>query len=188
MTKVRVFIEIEKHTNVKYEYCKEAKKLVIDRILPYPYFYPYAYGFIPNTLAPDNDEMDILVITDRKLNRGVYYDAYIIGVLRMEDEKGEDNKILCVLEEDVERIRDIHDFDNDVKNSIVWFFSNYKSTSPGKWSHVYGLDNRDAANKIYEDSISDINATTVSNEIAAQFQNNKNVLNTSGYTTIDYIV
>ena len=189
-TKIRVFIEIEKHTNVKYEYCKEAKKLVVDRILPYPYFYPYAYGFIPNTLAPDNDEMDILVITDRKLNRGAYYDAYIIGVLLMEDEKGEDNKILCVLEEDVERIKDIHDLDDDVKNGIVWFFSNYKSTTPGKWSHVNGIGNKKIANKIYEDSITHLENSNVdiSNEIVSQIQINKNVLNTSSYTTIDYIV
>ena len=62
--KVRVYIEIEKHTNIKYEYDKTRQELVVDRILEYPYFYPYAYGFIPDTLADDDDDLDILLITD----------------------------------------------------------------------------------------------------------------------------
>jgi inorganic pyrophosphatase len=54
---VRVYIEIEKHSNQKYEFNKTTNKLELDRVLPYPYFYPYAYGFIENTLAMDGDEL-----------------------------------------------------------------------------------------------------------------------------------
>jgi inorganic pyrophosphatase len=64
MEKIKVYIEIEKFSNIKYEFNKELNKLCVDRILPYPYFYPYAYGFIPNTKALDGDELDICVLTD----------------------------------------------------------------------------------------------------------------------------
>jgi len=151
--KISVYIEIEKHTNVKYEYCKMQKKLIIDRILPYPFFYPYAYGFVPNTLASDNDELDILIITDTPLKNDKYYTVYIIGVLYMEDEKGEDNKILCVLEDDYKNIKDISDIDDKKQNDIIWFFSNYKSSTPGKWSKVTSLENKEAAYKIYLNSL-----------------------------------
>lgn len=151
--KICVYVEIEKHTNVKYEYCKELKKLVIDRTLPYPFFYPYAYGFIPNTLAPDNDELDILIITDKNIEMDKNYSVYIIGVLCMEDEKGEDNKILCVLEEDYEKIKDISDLDDKTQDDLIWFFSNYKSFTPGKWSKVTGIEDKETASKVYLESL-----------------------------------
>ena len=50
---INAYIEIEQFSNIKYEYDKFMKELVVDRILPYPYYYPYAYGFIPHTLAED---------------------------------------------------------------------------------------------------------------------------------------
>jgi inorganic pyrophosphatase len=151
--KISVYVEIEKNTNVKYEYCKESEKLVVDRILPYPYFYPQAYGFIPNTLAPDNDELDILIITNKHLKNDAIYMVYIIGVLCMEDEKGEDNKVLCVLEEDFEKIKDISDLDDKTQDDLIWFFSNYKSLTPGKWSKVTSLEDKETAYKMYVDSL-----------------------------------
>ena len=60
MEKLRIYLEIKKDSNIKYEFDKTKNELVVDRILPDPYYYPFAYGFIPNTLADDNDELDIL--------------------------------------------------------------------------------------------------------------------------------
>jgi len=151
--KISVYIEIEKHTNVKYEYCKDSQKLVVDRVLPYPFFYPQAYGFIPNTLAPDNDELDILIVTNNHLKNDTIYMCYIIGVLCMADEKGEDDKILCVLEEDYEKIKDISDLDDKTQDDLIWFFSNYKSLTPGKWSKVTSLEDKETAYEIYLDSL-----------------------------------
>lgn len=148
-----VYVEIEKHTNVKYEFCKSANTLLVDRILPYPYFYPHAYGFIPNTLAPDNDELDILIISGKHLPNNTHYRVKIIGALLMEDEKGEDDKILCVLEEESEYIKDIHDLSEYTKDGLFWFFSNYKSTTPGKWSKVGGFKNKEEALKIYSSTL-----------------------------------
>jgi len=151
--KVQVYIEIQKDSNIKYEFDKEKNALVIDRILPYPYYYPYAYGFIPNTLAMDGDDLDILVITDEKLDINTYHDVFIVGVLVMEDEKGMDEKVLCVLEKDYETIKNITDLDETILENIHWFFSNYKSKTQGKWSRVLGYEPAKFAITLYKNSI-----------------------------------
>jgi inorganic pyrophosphatase len=151
--KITVYIEIEKDSNIKYEFDKKLKELIVDRILPEPYRYPYAYGFIPNTLAMDGDDLDILVITDKHLLNDCFYHVFIIGVLIMEDEKGMDEKILCVLEDDYTKIQNITDLDESILDKIHWFFSNYKNNSDGKWSKVLGYDNREHAIKLYNKSI-----------------------------------
>jgi inorganic pyrophosphatase len=151
--KIKVYIEIEKGSNIKYEYDKTKKELIIDRILDEPYVYPYAYGFIPNTLAQDNDELDVLIITDKTLENDKYYDVFIIGSLVMEDEKGMDEKILAVFEEDYSTIKDIDDLDDKIKDSIYTFFSEYKKKSIGKWSRVMGFINKDLSLKLYKKSM-----------------------------------
>jgi len=151
--KVSVYIEIEQFSNIKYEYSKERKELLIDRILEKPFVYPYAYGFIPNTLASDNDEVDVLIISNEKIVNNEYYDVYIIGSLVMEDEKGMDEKILCVFEKDYENINDINDLDESIKNNIYSFFSNYKKNSIEKWSKVIGYINKTLSIKLYENCI-----------------------------------
>ena len=147
--KVNVFIEIEKNSNIKYEFNKEKNCLEIDRILPEPYYYPFAYGFIPNTLAMDGDDLDILVITNKNIKNNNYYNAYIIGVLIMEDENGMDEKVLCVLEEDYDKIKNMSDLDQKTKENITWFFANYKNESPNKWSKVIGYEDKQYAIDLY---------------------------------------
>jgi len=149
---VRVYIEIERDSNKKYELNKNTGELELDRILPYPYYYPCAYGFIENTLAMDDDELDAVILTDRLLKNNEWYDAYIIGVLVMSDEKGLDEKIICVLKEDYELINDLYLLPDEIKENIFWFFSNYKNKTPGKWSHVEGFQDKEEAIKIYEKS------------------------------------
>lgn len=151
--KITAYVEIEKYSNIKYEYDKIKKELFIDRILDEPFVYPFAYGFIPNTLADDGDELDVLIITDKNLKNNEYYDVYIIGALVMEDEKGLDEKILCVFEEDYNNISDIHDISDDNKNEINDFFSNYKNKSINKWSKVIGFINKELSIELYEKSI-----------------------------------
>jgi inorganic pyrophosphatase len=159
MARVNVYIEIEQFSNIKYEYDKIQKKLVIDRILDDPYVYPYAYGYIPNTLADDNDELDILIISDISnksniiIKNDTYYDVYIIGCLVMEDEKGMDEKILCVSEQDYNNIKDISDINDEIKNIIFNFFSNYKNNSIEKWSKVVGFINKELSIELYKKSI-----------------------------------
>jgi len=149
---VRVYIEIEKDSNKKYELNKTTGQLELDRILPYPYYYPCAYGFIENTLAMDDDELDAVIITDKELLKDQWYDTFIIGVLVMSDEKGLDEKIICLLKEDYEIITNICLLPEEILENIYWFFSNYKNKTPGKWSHVEGFRDREDAIKIYEKS------------------------------------
>lgn len=150
--KVSVYIEIEKGDCIKYEFDKTTNKLEVDRILPDPYVYPYSYGFIENTQAMDGDDLDALIVTETPLKNDARYDVYIIGVLVMEDEKGMDEKVLCVLEEDYERIQNIHDLSNEIKNNIHWFFSKYKSETPNKWSRVHNYEDKDHAVLLFQES------------------------------------
>jgi inorganic pyrophosphatase len=150
---VQVYIEIEQFSNQKYEINKSNGKLELDRVLEYPYFYPYAYGFIPETLAADGDDLDVLVITDKHILNDDIYTAYIVGVLVMEDEKGMDEKLLCVLEEDASKISDISDFSEEVLENIKWFFENYKNKTTGKWSKVIGYENKKYAISLYQKSL-----------------------------------
>ena len=148
---VTVYIEIEKHSNVKYEFNKTTQWLEVDRILPYPYFYPYSYGFIPNTLADDGDDLDALIVSDNMIKNDEYYNVHIVGVLVMEDEKGLDEKVLCVTQDDYENgVRDICDLSEECRENISWFFANYKSKTEGKWSKVTGFEDRNHAAHLYK--------------------------------------
>lgn len=147
--KVRVYIEIEQGSNLKYETCKETNTLMLDRILPHPYVYPYPYGYIVGTCAADGDDLDIVVLTEKPIMKDTYLDVYIVGVLIMEDEKGMDEKVLCVLPEDADRIADIGDVSVEEQERISWFFSNYKTNTDGKWSKVSGYRDKHYAVDLY---------------------------------------
>lgn len=155
---IHAFIEIEKGSNLKFELNKQTKRLELDRMLPQPHVYPYSYGFIPNTLAEDGDELDVLIISKMAIPQNHTITAYIIGALSMEDEKGIDNKILAVCDNDYfyENIRDITDLSSDILESIQTFFANYKLNDPDKWSRVYGFVNSVAAHQLYDQSVASI--------------------------------
>jgi len=142
---VKIYIEIEKGSNVKYEYNKESKQLEIDRVLIKPHAYPYAYGYIPDTLAADGDDLDALIVCDIPLMNDTTYTAYIVGALRMEDEKGMDEKVLCTLEDST-----LENLSPDVLAEIETFFATYKKDTPGKWSKTFGFMGKKEAVALYE--------------------------------------
>jgi inorganic pyrophosphatase len=148
---IHAYIEIERGSNQKYEFNKETQMLELDRVLPEPFVYPYAYGFIPGTLANDGDELDVLLITSSDIKSNTYECGYIIGALIMEDEKGMDEKILMVPVNEYlnHPIEDIFDMDVAVRNQLEWFFSNYKTGQPNKWSKVYGIFGKQDALNLY---------------------------------------
>ena len=151
--KIGVYIEIEKGSNQKFEYNHVNKKLELDRLIAKPYVYPFAYGFIPNTKGKDNDELDALILTDTHTPSDFCYDVYIIGVLVMEDEQGMDEKMLCVLEEDYNTINDISAISDTIKNKIRDFFTHYKNNTDGRWSKVYGFENKAFALRLYKECL-----------------------------------
>jgi inorganic pyrophosphatase len=151
--KVRVYVEIEKGSNQKFEYNKTNRRLELDRVLKAPFIYPYSYGFITETLGKDGDELDALIVTDKVLPNDKYYDVFIVGVLVMEDEQGMDEKLLCVLDGDYNTVKDISDVSDDIKEKVRYFFTNYKNNTDGRWSKVFGFQNKEFAIKLFEECL-----------------------------------
>lgn len=147
---VSVLIEIEKHSNMKWEYDRETDKLVLDRILPYPYFYPQAYGLFPNTIGNDGDELDALLISDKLYpnytTMSTTVEGYIVGGIMMYDEKGTDEKIFVVPKDEYDDYEQMEEHKKRViLEDIVWFFTQYKMKDMDRWSRVdYYLSAEDA--------------------------------------------
>ncbi len=96
------YIEIPKGSKVKYELDKATGLLRVDRVLYGAVFYPANYGFVPRTYCPDGDPLDVLVLGQAEVAPGVLLRARAIGVMRMLDEKGQDDKIIAVHADDPE--------------------------------------------------------------------------------------
>src|SRR5262244_127735 len=95
-----VVIEIPKGSRVKYELDKPSGLLMVDRVLYSAVHYPANYGFIPRTLAGDDDPLDVLVLGQEPAMPLSFLQARAIGGFLMRDEKGVDEKIICVHEDD----------------------------------------------------------------------------------------
>jgi inorganic pyrophosphatase len=150
MEKIKVYIETEQYSNIKYKYDKISNKLIIDNILDEPFKYPYSFGFIPDTITYYNNKLDAMIISNKKIKSNEYYDVYIIGCLVMENENGMDEKILCVFEEDYKKINNISDLNKNIKDNIYYFFSNYKKKTINNWSKIIGFINKDLSIELYK--------------------------------------
>ncbi|HWB00047.1 MAG TPA: inorganic diphosphatase [Pirellulales bacterium] len=121
------YIEIPRGSNVKYELDKPTGLLRVDRVLFSSVYYPANYGFIPRTYCPDGDPLDVLVIGDVVVP-GVIVRARAIGMMQMQDEKGEDDKIVAVHVDDPDFV-DIHDINQLAQHrrrELQRFFLDYK--------------------------------------------------------------
>ncbi len=125
---------------VKYELDSSSGALKVDRFMGTAMHYPCNYGFIPHTLADDEDPLDILVLTHVPLMSSVIIPCRPVGVLQMEDESGGDAKILAVPADKLtplyREVRDISDLPKPVIDEIAHFFEQYKALEPGKWAKV----------------------------------------------------
>ncbi len=134
---------------VKYEMDKASGALVVDRFLHTPMFYPANYGFIPHTLSDDGDPIDVLVAGRIPVQPGAILRARPVGVLVMEDEGGEDEKVLAVPHDkmspfykDVSSYRDLPDI---LIKQISHFFEHYKDLEDGKWVKIIRWGGTDEA-------------------------------------------
>jgi len=129
-----VFIEIPKGTRNKYELDHETGRLRLDRMLFTATVYPEDYGFIENTLGEDGDPLDALVLLDEPTFPGCLILCRAVGMFRMSDEKGGDDKVLCVPARDPRKARfnDLHDVESFELLEIQHFFETYKDLEPGK--------------------------------------------------------
>src|SRR5437660_11403480 len=129
-----VVIEIPRGSRNKYEVDHESGLIRLDRTLFTATQYPADYGFIDNTLGEDGDPLDALVLVQEKTFPGCLIRCRTIGMFRRTDEKGGDDKVLCVPAEDPrsEHLRDIHHLNEFHKLEIQHFFEVYKDLEPGK--------------------------------------------------------
>jgi inorganic pyrophosphatase len=129
-----VFIEIPRGSRNKYEVDHETGQIRLDRTLFTSTQYPADYGFVPDTLGEDGDPLDALVLVLEPTFPGCLIRSRPIGMFRMTDEKGGDDKILCVPASDPrqEHLRDIHDVSRFDRQEIEHFFLIYKELEPGK--------------------------------------------------------
>ena len=134
---------------VKYEMDKAAGTLVVDRFLYTPMRYPGNYGFVPHTLSDDGDPIDVLVANTRPIIPGAVMNVRPIGVLRMEDDGGGDEKIIAVPSSRITQryvnVKTHTDLPEITRHQIEHFFVHYKDLEPGKWVKVGGWEGPDAA-------------------------------------------
>ena len=146
---------------IKYEMDKDAGTLVVDRFLYTAMRYPGNYGFIPHTLSGDGDPCDVLVANTRAIIPGALMSVRPVGVLVMEDNAGEDEKIIAVpsrhLTQRYDRIATYADLPEITIKQIEHFFQHYKDLEPGKWVKVLGWEGPEAARKEIMDGIANYN-------------------------------
>jgi inorganic pyrophosphatase len=142
---------------IKYELDKESGTLVVDRFLYTPMAYPGNYGFVPHTLSDDGDPIDVLVCNTRPLVPGCLINVRPIGVLIMEDNAGQDEKIISVpsshLTKRYEGIENYDDLPEITLSQIEHFFEHYKDLEPGKWVKIGGWRGADEARQLIVEAI-----------------------------------
>ena len=129
-----VVIEIPKGTRNKYEVDHETGRIRLDRMLFTATMYPEDYGFIEDTLGEDGDPLDALVLLDEPTFPGCLILCRAIGMFRMSDEKGGDDKVLCVPAHDprMQKYQELDDVEKFELLEIQHFFETYKDLEPGK--------------------------------------------------------
>lgn len=142
---------------IKYEMDKEAGTLVVDRFLYTPMAYPGNYGFVPHTLSDDGDPIDVLVCNTRELIPGCVINVRPIGVLIMEDNSGQDEKILAVpshaLTRRYDNVANFSDLPEITIEQIEHFFEHYKDLEPGKWVKIGAWHDATTARKLIVEAI-----------------------------------
>lgn len=153
---VNTVVEIPKGSTMKIEWDREHATFVLDRVEPEIFAKPVNYGFIPQTIDEDGDELDTLVVSDHPISTGIWLKAKIIGVLNFEDDGDMDYKIVVVPADDRntgDRINAVDDLGERWKQQIVHHFSHYKDLKKPGSTKVMGWGDIEAAKKIIAESI-----------------------------------
>ncbi len=132
---------------VKYEISRKYNNILVDRFINTPIFYPFNYGYINKTLSKDGDCLDVVLLCDYSINTGTVIHSRPIGVLKMVDELGKDDKIIAVpnynISSEYNNIHDISDISKLILRKVHFFFNNYKFLNKNKWVEIdnwYGID------------------------------------------------
>ncbi len=154
---INVLVEIPSGSKIKYEFNKKLNVIVVDRILHSSVVYPTAYGYIPSTLCDDGDPLDVLLYLSAGIDLvpGCIVSARPVAVLKMRDEKGEDDKIVAVLIDDprVEERQSLETLPKHLLREVEEFFDTYKHLERGKTTEIVGWQDKDEAYKTIEEAI-----------------------------------
>ena len=160
---INVIIEVPMNSPaIKYEVDKDSGAIFVDRMLKTAMHYPCNYGYVPHTLCGDGDPADVLVVLPLPMLPGTVVRCRPVGVLKMEDEAGEDSKIIAVPVTDVtgmyRQVHSVEDLDEILLDQIVHFFEHYKDLERNKWVKTGGWKGADAARQELLDSVSSYNS------------------------------
>jgi len=147
---LNMVVEVIMGSRDKYEYHLQWENFVLDRVIPSSVVFPIDYGFIPQTWYDDEEPLDIMVLSYEPLEVGCVVKVRVIGALIMEDEKGNDPKILSVPVNDArfdgyQNITDVHP--HKLKE-IQEFFETYKRLEPHRWVKFKEWKNAEQAKEI----------------------------------------
>lgn len=149
---INTVVEIPKWSTLKIEWNREKATFELDRVEPSIFAKPTNYGFIPQTLDDDGDELDTLVLTNDPIPTGVVVKARVIAVLNFEDDGEHDHKIVCVPEDDRNTgnaMKSLDDLHEQWKLKIEHHFNHYKDLKkPGSTKVLGWGDAKEAAQVI----------------------------------------
>lgn len=153
---VNAVVEIPKGSTMKIEWDRNRATFMVDRVEPAIFAKPVNYGFIPQTLDEDGDELDALIVTDDPIPTGVWLKCKILGVLNFDDSAEADHKIVVVPADDRhtdDSIMSLDDLGKHWKRQIEHHFKHYKDLKKPGSTQVWGWGNIEAAKKIIAESI-----------------------------------
>lgn len=139
---IEMKVEIQKNSNIKYEYDRADGNIHVERILRGDFVYPCNYGFIPTALDWDGDELDVLLYSPETFTPGVVLNARIIGAMKMIDSGETDTKLIAVHADDyrLDGIKKLEDLSEPFLMHIETFFSNYKNWKKKGATKVQGFE------------------------------------------------
>lgn len=153
---INVVVEIPTGSSHKVEWNRDLAVFQLDRVEPAIFAKPTNYGFIPQTLDDDGDELDALIITDDPLTTGIFLEAKVIGVLKFEDDGEIDDKVIVVPADDRNTgnaINSLDDLPKQLLNQIEYHFSHYKDLKKPGTTIVKGFGDAAEAKEIIHESI-----------------------------------
>jgi inorganic pyrophosphatase len=154
--KINTVIEIPEGSFLKIEWDRGRAAFMLDRVEPSVYAKPVNYGFIPQTLDEDGDELDTLVVCDEPIPTGVWLEAKIIGVMNFEDDGDNDHKIIAVPADDRntgDSLNSLADLGERWQQKVADHFNHYKDLKKPGTTKVTGWGGVEDAKKIIAESI-----------------------------------
>ena len=153
---VNVVVEIPQGSNHKIEWNRDLAVMQLDRVEPAIFAKPTNYGFIPQTLDEDGDELDVLIVTDQPLATGVFLEAKVIGVLEFVDDDEVDDKVIVVPADDRNAgnaINSLEDVPPQLLKQIEHHFNHYKDLKKPGSTVVNGFGDTARAKEIIRAAI-----------------------------------